>query len=267
MPLNFKSAVFCAVATWCAAVIVASCGDDKALLEPEGDVPEILSLSVSPDSLLFETLPLDGQNRAEIVFRFTAEIRTALTPTRIVATILDRAGEVVAEKEISATSNSLNDSISFLLRRDQLDQFTLVLNALDGFGRSGSNARRTLAIIAPNSKPVLANVAAPDTVLIPSQGERTFQITATASDSNGVQDIVEVTATRTYPSSRTFSLLDDGGIGSISGDGVSGDGIFTITFTIPSSLAPDSLSFNFQALDKRGARSDSIISKTIQFVR
>jgi hypothetical protein len=266
MPLNFNAAL-CRVSLLSLALLALSCGDDKALLEPQGAPPEIASLAVSPDSVLFETLPLDAQNRGEIVFRFNAEIRNSSAATRAIATVLNSASQIVVEKEIPSPNTSISDSVAFSIRRDELDQFTLVVNVVDDFGRSGSNARRALAIIAPNSKPLLRSVAAPDTVLIPSQGDKIFQITASASDSNGVRDILEVTATRTYPSLRNFSLLDDGGAGSQSGDAISGDGVFTITFTIPSTLSPDSLSFNFQALDKRGARSDSVVSKTIQFVR
>ncbi len=115
-------------------------------------------------------------------------------------------------------------------------------------------------VMRNNSKPVISNLSAPDTLRIPVSGVRLFLIAVSASDSDGLGDIAEVyfkSINSSNPNFR-FSLFDDGAI-TTHGDTVAGDGRFSGVFRIDSSNTPGTKEFRFWARDNTGALSDSLI--------
>ncbi|MCS7032308.1 MAG: hypothetical protein NZL92_12390, partial [Gloeomargarita sp. SKYG116] len=187
--------------------------------------PEVVSLAVSPDTVFFGSLPLDAQGRARVGFRFSATIKQVdLRAKSARADLLNAKGEAIATKEISLSSSLaqfvVEDSLSISLRRNDIEPFTIAVNALDEFGRSGSNARRRVVVRPPNARPQLLSAIAPDTVRV----GQFLVLKATVNDSDGLGDIASVFYFSRRPDGvlanqgNPIQMYDDGGANAFSGD-------------------------------------------------
>jgi hypothetical protein len=105
------------------------------------------------------------------------------------------------------------------------------------------------------------SLSAPDTLVRPASGSLLFRVSIAAGDSDGLGDIGRVFMENLATLTR-FTLLDDGGTaqtgGITSGDSLAGDGIFTITFGLPSSAPAGILHYRLQALDAAQDTSRSV---------
>lgn len=251
-------------------LFLASCGDDKTLNEPKGVAPEIRALTVSPDTVFFGLLPTDAQGRARVAFAFRATIQQAdLQARRIQAELLNAKGESIAIKEREASSNEplfvMSDTLEVLLRRGDIEPFTLVVNAFDELNRSGGNGRARVTVRPPNARPQLLNAIAPDTVRV---GEF-LVLKATVNDSDGLGDI----ASSFYFSRRPDGVLanqgnpiqmfDDGGANAFSGDEIAGDGIYSFRAQVPPTTLLGTFTYTFYTRDRFDAESDSLVRQTV----
>ncbi len=253
-----------------AMLFVMSCGDDKALLEPKGIAPEIRSLVVSPDTIFFGLLPTDAQGRARVAFGFAVTIQQVdLRANMLRAELLNTQGESVAIKEIPMSNDvpefSVSDTLALLLRRSEIEPFTIVVNAFDDAGRSGGNARARVVVRPPNARPQLLSAFAPDTVRV---GEFLI-LRATANDSDGLSDIASVFYFSRRPDGQLanqgnpIQMYDDGGVNPFSGDAVAGDGIYSFRAQVPPSTLFGTFTYTFFARDRFGAQSDSLVRQTV----
>lgn len=253
-----------------AAIALVSCGDETTFVEPKGVPPEIVSLSVSPDTVFFGALSTDSQGRARVAFRFVAEIRRLDAPAKAVrAELLNARGEAVATKEIPlsnlAPRFTVDDSIAIALRRSEIEPFTMAVNAIDEFGRSGSNARRRVVVRPPNARPQLLSAIAPDTARI---GEF-LVLKATVNDSDGLGDIASVFYFSRRPDGvlanqgNPIQMYDDGGVNPFSGDDIAGDGVYSFRAQVPPTTMLGRFTYTFYALDRFGAQSDSLVRQTV----
>jgi|YNPBryulayer2012_1023412.scaffolds.fasta_scaffold05856_3 hypothetical protein len=253
-----------------ALLLPISCGDDKTLVEPKGIAPELRSLVVSPDTVFFGLLPTDAQGRARVAFGFTATIQQVdLQAKTVRAEMLNAQGERIATKEITtanpAPQFSVSDTLALLLRRSEIEPFTLVVNVFDEFGRSGSNARARVVVRPPNARPQLLSAVAPDTVRI---GEF-LVLRATVNDSDGLSDIASVFYFSRRPDGvlanqgNPIQMYDDGGVNPFSGDAVAGDGIYSFRAQVPPTTLLGTFTYTFFARDRFGAQSDSLVRQTV----
>lgn len=253
-----------------AMLVLTSCGDDKTLNEPRGIAPEIVAFQVSPDTIFFGQLPLDEQGRARIVFGFSATIQQVdLQAERVRAELLNARGESIAVKEIAVSSReqqfAVSDTLALLLRRSEIEPFTIVLNAFDEFGRSNGNARARVVVRPPNARPQLLSAMAPDTVRV---GEF-LVLKASVNDSDGLGDIASVFYFSRRPDGvlanqgNPIQMYDDGGANVLSGDEIAGDGIYSFRAQVPTTTLLGTFTYTFYARDRFSAQSDSLVRQTV----
>ncbi len=113
--------------------------------------------------------------------------------------------------------------------------------------------------------PVLSDLLMPDTVSF----NQTFTFSVLASDSNGLNDIIEVYYELFRPDGSQvsnsqgitkFPLFDDGVQGN---DQVAGDGRFTVFLTFPTGQQSGSWRFEFEARDRSSKLSNRIIHSLV----
>ena len=112
--------------------------------------------------------------------------------------------------------------------------------------------------------PVLSNLNLPDSVAL----TQTFVFNITASDSNGLDDIENVSFVLYRPDSTLagrFQMHDDGNL-SVWGDSTAGDGIYSYRNSFSPTAQTGYWRFEFQAIDRSNLLSNKIIQnlKVIQ---
>jgi hypothetical protein len=159
---------------------------------------------------------------------------------------------------------------SFILEKENpLGNYTVRFFASGNSGSTQQVALRTFFFNngQDNISPVISNtVIEPDTVVV-TQPTVIFT-SVEASDSNGVNDLVEVYFIVYRPDSTTSNnktiLLDDGSCCPIppsnltSGDLIAGDGIFSRTIQVDQTNMKGTYRFEFQAKDRSGTLSNII---------
>ena len=118
-----------------------------------------------------------------------------------------------------------------------------------------------------NAAPVISNLVMPDSV---SFGE-SFIFNVTASDSNGLNDILTVFYKLYRPDGSLVTNqqgiseypLSDNGDFSVTGDDKANDGIYTNKLTFPSGQPTGTWKFEFQAKDRSGLLSNIITHNII----
>lgn len=159
-----------------------------------------------------------------------------------------------ASPDAAAGDSLFSGSIVFTARRSDAGLHRVRFLAQDRSGLRSPALEATCNVIRNNARPRLdsLSLAAPDTLRRPASGSLLFRVSISASDSDGLSDIQRVFMENLATLTR-FSLLDDGGApqpgGITSGDSLAGDGIFSITFGLPSTASPGVLNYRLQAVD------------------
>jgi hypothetical protein len=160
-----------------------------------------------------------------------------------------------------ATSDTARFSVplSFQIRRSDVGLISLDFDLQTNTGELSNTLIQSLLITRNNIKPYLRDLIAPDTIYRPVSGTVLLIFSVVASDSDGYSDIKEVFFKRILPTETgNISLFDDGNR-LLSGDEVPGDGRFTRILSIDSTARLGNQVFLFQASDKSGALSDSLL--------
>ncbi|MDX2127815.1 MAG: hypothetical protein SFU91_02125 [Chloroherpetonaceae bacterium] len=232
--------------------------------------PSIQKFSFTPNDVDLDSLVPDSRGRVRVDFQVSVE--TNLETEAITVSLISEDGDDVLATSslvLSSSRKGASGEVSVLLTKSQTGRYLLVASAFSSKGISFSNSRGSVNLRARiNYLPVLIQVNSPDTVFIPTptEGRRVFQITAVATDTNGIADIREILATRLDNPQITFSLLNDGDRNGQSGDFSAADSVFTATLQINSDNTSVTRTFSYQAIDKSGAKSN-IIQRSITFVR
>lgn len=113
-----------------------------------------------------------------------------------------------------------------------------------------------------NRPPIISDLNAPDSVILQSQ-TILIKITIKATDPDGDNDIKAVYFNSFKPdgspsSGNPFRMYDDGNANGISGDEKAGDGIYSIIIQLPPNTQKGTYRFEFQAIDRAGATSNTI---------
>ena len=258
----------------------------SSVIDSSGNSPLLSLVHVTPDSINLTNLP---EGVPGVSFIITANVTPANGTSQIAGVDASLAAD--GNTEPLAVGKLFDDgTIPDQIRGDGIFSATLTIDrqvllvgkynctvsASDPHGYSSIAAILPIAITQVNYPPLLANLQAPDTIALGGQPQQ-FRLTVKATDPNGVSDISKVFFNSFKPNGTAsggnpFSMYDDGGIGSTSGDAVKGDGIYTLTITIsptdqqenPTALGP--YSFEFQALDRSNALSQKI-THSIQVVQ
>jgi len=115
---------------------------------------------------------------------------------------------------------------------------------------------------AQNVPPVVKNVQAPDTLIVPLADTLKISLSVDASDADGVNELTSVYFNTFRPdgspsSSNPFQMFDDGNIVA-NGDLVKGDGTYSRIIILPPGTTKGKYRFDFQAIDKSNELSNVI---------
>lgn len=139
-------------------------------------------------------------------------------------------------------------------------------NLTDGTARNVAEQNFTYNNGQNNIAPVISNLIMTDTVSL----NQSFTFLVTASDANGLSDILQVyyelfkpdgTKITNSQGISKFPLVDNGDTAN-TGDVTTGDGVFTNKLTFPASQPTGNWNFKFHAEDKGGKLSNEI-TKTL----
>jgi hypothetical protein len=163
-------------------------------------------------------------------------------------------------------STFFSHNLSFPVTRADAGRLQVEVTATYPGGLSGNTLLVPFLVTRRNSLPVMSDLIAPDSIVRPSTGFDLLLFTAAVHDSDGYNDIQEVSFRRTSPTpSSSITMFDDGKVKD-SGDEVSGDGIFSRIVRIDSTALLGAQVFEFVAKDRSGATSLPLLD-TIRIVQ
>lgn len=243
-------------------------GCDKnpvGILDPYGFAPELLSASVTPDSVYLDALtPSAGTYSASVVI--TASVRDTNGSLSSVVATLTRHGEPEPYAQVElrddgvAPDGTAHDGIfsgraDITLTRSQAGSHTVQIWATDSKGYRSRQLNLPLRFGIANSPPSIgipstrSSVSGVDSIYI--------SFFLPVSDSNGLGTVSSVTVRfRNAVDTSSHRLYDDGQAGH--SDFFPGDGIFSGSFWVIPTGLPDSLAFVFSAVDDQGSVSSLI---------
>ena len=251
--------------------------------------PPILTSLMMPDSAFIPTghdsiivqiavMVSDSQGRGDIV----AVTGTFKLPDGSVYTsfsLYDDGGSILRPPfNITSGDSVANDgrfTAQFLFVKQNVGNYTLQLQAKDLAQALSNVVTRSLYVRnTANHKPLLSNLVMPDTIFVPSgTSVDSMQIHINVSDAEGLVDITSVSLTLHREDGGVvnptpYPLYDDGGASDVlpfnisSGDGIAGDGVYSLRIPVPSSTLRNIYrDFVFIATDRAKENSDLFIKR------
>ncbi len=258
---------------WVLALFVAGCEDNNlGQIDRTSKAPFLSSGSITPsDPINIDTIgAVNGMYTVSAVVNVRAVDPDGMDDLNSVTASIFRPGaesyffqEALRDDgippDLVANDSVFSATIQFDLSRAFAGTYSVQFSASDRSGLRSNVLVKSLFIIRRNSIPVISNLVAPDTIVRPSGGSRFVSFSLAVSDSDGYEDIAVVFFRRLSPPSANTILMFDDGDASSSGDIVAGDGIFTRILTIDSTAILGGQEFQFEAQDRFGAVSDSIV--------
>ncbi len=158
--------------------------------------------------------------------------------------------------------DSLDAELALHIRRGDVGVYEIEVIGWDTKGRVLNRLRSTLRVRNGSFAPVLTNLSAPDTVIVPDTGFVLLDFQVTVTDSSGIKDIRRVQFNTFLPdgrpsSSNPFQMFDDGL--AVHGDAIAGDGVYSLRVQLPASTERGRYRFEFQAFDFGNLPSNIII--------
>ncbi len=141
-------------------------------------------------------------------------------------------------------------------------EYHLMIHAFDSHNKASNSIYEILSWSKKNigAAPQIVNITAPDTIQLPSVGDKSFVLTTTVTDQDDNRDIKEVFFKPFKPDGLpsdldSLGMYDDG----TSGDIVAGDFIYSLGIFISSTNDTGNYRFEFQAKDYSELLSDKVI--------
>lgn len=272
--------------TLLAAAIIGCESNNLAPVDVKITPPFVTSVQVGPSAINVDTLtPANGNySVATIVTARISNPDGTGNVARVVAEAL-RPSASSPFKQIDLHDDGLspdltsNDSIysgtlPFELTRPQAGRYRIRVFAEDSQGLQSNAMEVSFFALRNNSAPTLANLDAPDTVIVPVGGGLLVHITISAADSDGLADVREVffrSLDSSIPDVRFF-LKDDGGTEPVgppffqpSGDTLVGDGEYSVLIPlVDGPTVRRTNRFAFQAWDGRDTSATLLHYLTVQ---
>ena len=210
-----------------------------------------------------------------LAFEHTGSSDTAQIPLQLGVTVANPAGggltvdyfvrrqfnnELVAQGTLSGAAGGgrYTGEETVSVPRGEIGMYVITVTVVDDRGNVGNIVTGLLRFASENlGTPVIEDVEFPPTVTRPAEDEPPVlvPVIATVSDPDGLGNITSVF---TSTGGTDFEMLDDGGLGSISGDEIAGDGRYTVTFQIKSMNSGNDLDLTLQAIDAFGSESEVV---------
>ncbi len=251
-------------------LVLAGCENrHEGLIDPNGSPPFIRAFRITPDSISLNTLvPSSGQY--PIVVFCQAEVTDPDGISSIEDVIADvippEGGSPLLSAPLSADSTTAavgyySGLVRFSVTKSDMGEYRVVLRSADRLALSGNTVDRRLKIWGTHTPPVLSNLVAPDTIVLPAGDSLLITMSVAVFDSNGLGDVREVYF-RSLDSSdptRKYYLQDNGDLVNY-GDRSAGDGIYSIIVRLyDSPTVRKTYRFAFQALDSFADTSATLL--------
>lgn len=259
------------------ALVISSCEQqhdsavDVGLATPYVISASTLSTSINLDdtSLTSHVVRL-GNGSYEITDTITASVESPLGPNDIqsVSYKLYAPGStqyfgsgalLPTGVHPTLTSVEYRATISFTVERSDVGKYGIEIIAVNSAKYESNASILSLNITRNNSRPTTSGLTAPDTLARPTTGFELIKFSMSASDSDGYGDLQQVFLKRISPTASSIISLYDDGDEQGHGDLVAGDGIFSRVLSIDNTAILGDQIFLFQAKDKSGALSDSLL--------
>lgn len=148
--------------------------------------------------------------------------------------------------------------IKFEITRQIVGKFRVNVIGYDISGNHSNLLSTSFSIIRSGKPPVLSDLRAPDTLLLPSFGSKIINLSVRCTDENN--DIKEVyfKSLDSSDPNRKFYLYDSGNL-ALHGDSLANDGIFSIRIELPYNMTPKPYRFEFEAKDFTELLSNKIL--------
>lgn len=226
----------------------------------DGQPANISSFTFSPAVIDLSTLPAEQVTETTASVPFVVEARVtvgdaSLESVQYIIQGLEIGDDPVVTGELLQAGTMYRSEFELTLEKGAIGNYSLLLFAVDEAGRISNRARGTISFVSTSgSPPVVVDVQAdPDTVLAGA----TFRLIAEVTDPDGPSNVLRVDATG--PNENPFPMLDDGSEGgSLSGDDVADDGLYTVTFQVPAGTPAGTVAFRVQAFDRGGLASEVV---------
>ncbi len=246
-------------------LLIAACEKNKqSPFDVNIIVPFIQELKISNYVIDTDTIRYNNQFSIEdtivINNRITVKVnKNNISHTKsVIFSVMNQADNVIIEKgELIYNRTILDNEVSFdeyigstnfRIQRKVVGLFLLKVVAIDQ-NENYSNVLITSFELRRSGKPpIISNLNAPDTVTLPTSGQKVILFTLKAVDPNN--DIKEVYF-RSLDSSdpnRKFFLYDNGNL-SLYGDSTANDGIYSILVALPYNMIAKAYRFEFEAKD------------------
>ncbi len=243
-------------------MMVAGLGCDSVPSVDSGDgqPANIASFSFSPAVIDLSTIPPEQQSETTASVPFSVEALVAVGDATVqsvqyIVQGLEIGDEPIAVGELLQSGALYRADFDLTLDKGAIGNYSLLLFAVDAAGRISNRARGTVSFISTTgSPPVVVDVQVdPDTVAAGA----TFRLIAEVTDPDGLSNVLRVEATG--PNQTPFAMEDDGSEGgSLSGDDVADDGLYTVTFQVPDGTPAGTVTFEIQAFDRSGLASNVV---------
>ncbi len=259
--LPFATSTLCALA---GLLLFAACDADPGQPDAVGRPPVIRSLTVNPDSIRIDLLPI-GQIADSIATVPLTIVVDAGDPDgrvdSVVFVLLDRTpgAEPVGQAtltRVEGQTDLFGGAFVLPLPVTALGRFGVLVYAVDDQGQSAS-ARSTYVV----ANPILRSArVSPDPFV--TGRDSVLTVSATVVHPRGLGEVQQVVVA--LPGApNPFALVDSGNLAA--GDTTAGDGIYSARITVQGAFSPGDLDLTFRAFERTGAVSDPItVTLTVQ---
>ncbi len=226
---------------------------DTILVNGQANPEDVLSLSLNCVVVVDET-PGSGPSNVRYSVNLPSEER------RFAEGVLRDDG---VNPDLGSRDGIFTGTVTFSIRRVDIGAFELSVDGYNEPGSPSNTLRRQIGVFRSSRPPVISDLAAPDTINLPSPGNFSLiLLSISVADSDGQGDIAAVyfrNLDSPTDTTRKFILLDDGHPTGASGDSVANDGTFSIIIQLPSSTPAGTFRFKFESTDRSGLVSNAIL--------
>lgn len=274
----------CALVSLLALSVLTIGGCEKKadlVIDSVGRPPILLQARLNPSSINSDLLSVGSSQNPSDVLTISTTVTafvsaTADNPIASVRFALRNplTSQIISQGELLDNGGSIDqtkgDSLftgkaTFQITRVEIGIFKAEVLAEAQNGFQSNTVVAPLTIYRGNHPPVLSALVAPDTLTLANLTQL-LTLRVKATDPDGLSDISRVIFNTYKPdgtasSGNPFQMFDDGVVDT-DGDLTAGDGIYSLTITLPPTTQTGSYTFKFQAFD-RSNESSALIIHTI----
>jgi hypothetical protein len=259
------------VAPLIALAMIAGCTKQSgSVIDPSGTPPFMKGAAVYPDSVKMKSLPqsngiLTVTVRAQAAISSTsgsagiAGVNAAIIPSGATDPLMTVTLHDDGVSPDSIAGDGIYSAlIQFTIPRSASGVYILKFAAIDNQGLTSNTEETPLFMVRDSHAPVLSNLIAPDSVLVPVGGSATIPLYIRATDPDGQADIAQVYFRSLDSSDPTqkFVMNNDGSDpGSVPGDST----YAVIVKATDSPTVRKTYRFAFQAVNSFGDTSATIL--------